>query len=139
MELRKIKSFKAMSEETEAFTAQLWVDGKHIANVKNNGQGGCNNITPLKPFTYKDVDEYRTDDWDYKISMMVSEFDEIRKNQSKCFYLRKGDNLETCEYYKSKFPKSITRLKGACNYSGWLTNKLNNFREQGFTILNTNL
>ena len=44
-ELRKVKVYRGMSEETEAFTAQLWVDGNYIADLKNDGHGGANRIT----------------------------------------------------------------------------------------------
>ena len=43
-ELRKVKIARSLSEETTAFTADLWVDGKHIGYVKNDGQGGANFI-----------------------------------------------------------------------------------------------
>ena len=33
-----------MSEGTTAFTADLWVDGKHIGDVRNDGSGGANFI-----------------------------------------------------------------------------------------------
>jgi len=46
-ELRKVKVYRGMSEETTAFTAQLWVDGEHIAYVKNDGRGGNNDIQHL--------------------------------------------------------------------------------------------
>jgi len=38
-ELRKVKVYRGMSEETTAFTAQLWVDGEHIAYLKNDKRG----------------------------------------------------------------------------------------------------
>lgn len=41
IELRKVKHLKSLSEETPAYTAQLWVDGAHFADVSNHGQGGC--------------------------------------------------------------------------------------------------
>lgn len=41
IELKKIKVAEHMSEETTAFTADLFVDGKNIGYVKNDGHGGC--------------------------------------------------------------------------------------------------
>jgi hypothetical protein len=41
IELKKIKVAEHMSEETTAFTAELFVDGKNIGYVKNDGRGGC--------------------------------------------------------------------------------------------------
>lgn len=41
IELRKVQHSKALSEETPAYAAQIWVDGKHFCDVKNQGHGGC--------------------------------------------------------------------------------------------------
>jgi len=41
LELRKIEHAKSLSEETPAYTAQVWVDGVHFCDVANHGQGGC--------------------------------------------------------------------------------------------------
>ena len=40
IELKKISYSKALSEETSAYAAQLWINGKHAADVSNHGQGG---------------------------------------------------------------------------------------------------
>ena len=46
-ELRKVKIYRGLSEETTAFTARLWWFRNHIGYVKNNGRGGANQIDPL--------------------------------------------------------------------------------------------
>ena len=43
VELKKIKSHDDMSDETNCFSAEVWVDGKYLARVSNDGQGGSNN------------------------------------------------------------------------------------------------
>lgn len=48
IELRKISHNKSLSEETPAYTAQVWVDGKHYCDVSNHGQGGCDMQHPPK-------------------------------------------------------------------------------------------
>lgn len=40
IELRKVSHSKSLSEETPAYTAQVWVDGVHFCDVSNHGQGG---------------------------------------------------------------------------------------------------
>ena len=137
-ELRKVKCFPELSEETEAFTAQLWIDGKHVANLKNDGHGGCNDVRPVRPFTYKDVEIYQTMQMDYEIGLRVIEMDEVRKKQSKGFYLRKGD-LENGEYFIAKFPKPLSQLKKYGNYSSWVADQKAQMESKGFTVLNTNL
>lgn len=46
IELRKIHYSKALSHETAAFTAEIWVDGKKRGSVENDGHGGANTIHP---------------------------------------------------------------------------------------------
>ena len=40
LELRNIKVYERMSEETTAFTADIFVDGKKVGHTKNEGIGG---------------------------------------------------------------------------------------------------
>jgi hypothetical protein len=43
-ELRKLKTFQELSRETNAFSAELWIDGKIAAYVENDGGGGSHMI-----------------------------------------------------------------------------------------------
>lgn len=42
-ELKGIKVYDRMSEETICYTATLYLDGKKAADVENGGKGGCTN------------------------------------------------------------------------------------------------
>jgi hypothetical protein len=42
IELRKVRFNEKMSDETNCFSAEIWVDGKHLADVSNRGCGGSN-------------------------------------------------------------------------------------------------
>jgi hypothetical protein len=44
IELKNIKYAAFASEETSCYEATLWVDGKKIGNVSNDGRGGCDNF-----------------------------------------------------------------------------------------------
>lgn len=46
IELKKLKVFEEMSEETTAFVADLWINGKKVAYCKNDGHGGCTYYSP---------------------------------------------------------------------------------------------
>jgi hypothetical protein len=48
LELKNIKFFEAGSQETNCFTADLYVDGNKIAYVNNDGHGGCTNYSTYK-------------------------------------------------------------------------------------------
>lgn len=39
--LKNVKFYEGMSEETNAFTADIYFDGKKIGFAKNDGHGGC--------------------------------------------------------------------------------------------------
>ena len=46
IELKNIKFYERMSEETNAFTADLYVNGKKVGYAKNEGHGGCTDYYP---------------------------------------------------------------------------------------------
>jgi hypothetical protein len=41
IELKNIKFSEALSEETNAFTADLYINGKKVGYCRNDGRGGC--------------------------------------------------------------------------------------------------
>lgn len=43
-ELKKVKFYEELSEETPCYVAELYVEGKKVANVKNDGRGGCADV-----------------------------------------------------------------------------------------------
>ena len=45
-ELRRVSYSATLSQETSAFTADIWVDGKKAGSAENHGTGGCTNIRP---------------------------------------------------------------------------------------------
>ncbi|MCK7559358.1 hypothetical protein MKQ70_32085 [Chitinophaga sedimenti] len=38
--LKGLRVYEEMSEETNAFSADLWIEGKKVAKAKNDGRGG---------------------------------------------------------------------------------------------------
>ena len=44
LQLKKIKIYDELSEETICFTAELYADGKKVATVKNDGRGGSTDV-----------------------------------------------------------------------------------------------
>lgn len=47
VELRKVSINRGLSEETTAFSAEIWIDGVFAGYAKNAGHGGCNDVTIL--------------------------------------------------------------------------------------------
>ena len=49
VELKSFKEHKELSDDSLAFSASLWIDGKRTAIVTNEGQGGPHRIQPTGP------------------------------------------------------------------------------------------
>ena len=49
VELKSFKEHKELSDDSLAFSASLWIDGKRTAIVTNEGQGGMHRIQPTGP------------------------------------------------------------------------------------------
>jgi hypothetical protein len=58
IELKNVKVAHHMSEETTAFTATLYINGKKAAHVKNDGRGGDNHPWFLDRELEKDFHEF---------------------------------------------------------------------------------
>lgn len=61
IEVRNLKHSASLSEETHAYTATIYVDGKPAFNASNHGTGGPDMYHPIAPFTWED--EKRIDEW----------------------------------------------------------------------------
>ena len=55
IELKAIKHCEWQSEETHSYQGRVYVDGKPMIDVGNDGHGGCDHQYPIKPFTDDDV------------------------------------------------------------------------------------
>lgn len=47
IELRNLQIFKRMSQETTAFAASIYIDGKKVGTANNGGTGGPTDYSPL--------------------------------------------------------------------------------------------
>lgn len=47
LDLKAIKFYESMSEETNCFQGKLYINNKYVADVKNNGQGGNTDVHPI--------------------------------------------------------------------------------------------
>ena len=53
--LKNLKVAASLSQETTAYTATVYVDGKPAFHASNHGTGGCDNYYPIAPFTAADL------------------------------------------------------------------------------------
>ena len=58
VQLKSIKHSPSLSEETYAFTANLYFDGVKVGVVSNRGCGGCNDVHLTDRTLYQEIEDY---------------------------------------------------------------------------------
>jgi len=58
LQLKNVKLYPERSEETTNFTAQVWYRCTHVADVDNNGQGGCHRVHVVQREMYDAMEEW---------------------------------------------------------------------------------
>ncbi len=58
IELRRINHNPRLSEETDAFTAEIWIDGERAFKARNQGQGGCDLYRQVGRWTEAEVNAW---------------------------------------------------------------------------------
>ena len=56
-QLKAIKFYESMSEETNCFQGKLYINNKYVADVKNTGQGGNTDVYHLNKLTGSIISE----------------------------------------------------------------------------------
>ena len=158
IELKSIKFSEAMSEETNAFTAILYVNGKKVGYCKNTGQGGCTNYDNLTPEDRKAIAEaeayckalpktkWKTMEFDQSLESVIDDLlaDWLKAKETKKFERKMlksilvgspDENRASYSYYNLKRPLSEIPKKPLQD----AVNKIKLKLRTGEVILNTNL
>lgn len=137
--LKNLKFHEDMSEETGCFSADLYEDGKLLAHVKNSGHGGCNDYTPAKGKTWKDIQGLNQIDTDCYIMQLAEELNIVKKNQSnKLVLLSEKDGKIYTLKYKHSFAK-MRKSWGEEKFKTLIGEQVKKQEAEGFKVLNTNL
>ena len=156
IELKSIKFSEAMSEETNAFTANLYINGKNVGYCKNQGHGGCTDYNANSPALRGVIAEaeayckalpkvkYKGMEWDESLEGVIDQLleDWLKAKETKKMERRMKTcvlvgvpNASSYAYYNFKRPLSeISKgelLGRVLNIKGKL--------DTGEVILNTNL
>jgi hypothetical protein len=75
---------KSLSEETQCFSLDLYVDGKKFAHVSNRGHGGCDEVHTYAPFTQDDLERV-TEEMKGDKFLVDSEFEQFDAGVSTLF------------------------------------------------------
>ena len=158
IELKSIKFSEAMSEETNAFTANLYINGKKVGYCKNQGHGGCtdyNADSPEDRKTIADAETYckalpkikwKTMEFDQSLESVIDQLleDWLKAKETKKFERKMlkavlvgspDEDRNSYSYYSFKIPLAKVNkghLQAAINT---IKSKLKN----GEVIINTNL
>ena len=127
IELKNVKHYESMSEETYCFEASLYVDGKRVGAVSNRGTGGCHDYdfdrkTEIKlnewckanlPKWSMFYDEEYDTDLELHISNLVTEFLDNKhlRNLLNKSVVVKDDTCKAGEFFEWKFSKYKGRTK----------------------------
>lgn len=58
IEIRKLKLHRELSEETNCYSAEIWIDGERAFLARNNGHGGADFYHRLGALTEQQVDDW---------------------------------------------------------------------------------
>jgi hypothetical protein len=159
LELKKVKISLSQSEETTAFTGELYIDGTKVANVSNAGRGGANRILPIDQtiasFLVRKADEFcktlppeideqvgeLSMDLEFWISLEVGKIvneNEINKKQKKNILI--GDTFgELVRYMKLPAIDDVLKLPDGRDYLKKIIVKVKSQLKSGEKILNKNI
>lgn len=159
LELRNVKVFKELSDETTCFHAILYVDGKKAADCSNRGNGGMTDVDFYNKETQEKVAEFCKEnpvvnyfgdkkyiygDVDIRVDELLVEIQmkkDLKAKQKNSLVLRK-EKLKDAPYVihayiKQLFP--IEKIMQDETKRNTLRRQIVDLRKQGYTIMNTNI
>jgi hypothetical protein len=161
LQLKNVYFSERLSEETNAFTADVWFKGKKVGYAKNDGHGGCTYIHSYDGMReeFKKAEAYAktlpdivtdfkgkdgkpfviTSDLESQVEEMFTNWldvKEIKKNEKKGIFYQKPNGVRATTYWKGwTIPKLLERPDGRALIIYHLAELI----AEGNTILNTNL
>lgn len=158
-ELKAIKFYESMSEETNCFQGKLYINGKYVADVKNSGQGGNTDIYPVSKVTGEviaEAEKYlsqqpkkKCDMYDFEyVRTVESEVDDlladwlqVKEDKKLLKQMDKGILYGTKYHYQMIYWKNTTLVAMLKNPIGQARVKqiIQDLKAKGETILNTNI
>ena len=101
IELKNFKHSEFMSQETHAFEATVWVDGKRAFTAENDGHGGADFYLPVKGQTRKDMTKIHKQIRDHHL-------EEVFNDMNKTFFRNCPD--EDNEWVKNLSDEAIVEI-----------------------------
>lgn len=158
LELKNIKFYESMSEETNCFQANLFINGKKIADVRNQGQGGPTDYHVLdfkNQQILRDAEAYCltlpkekiTDTFDFqptlesKIDDLLEAWLKVKEEKKLLKQMEKGILYGTPYNYRMTYWTNTTLIALLNNPIGKarITKIVHDLVAKGENILNTNI
>ena len=165
IELKRIEFSERLSEETNAFTADIWCDGKKVGICKNDGRGGCTDYYGFEKYHSDDIkrmEDYcktlppivytqENEGFDMTLDMNLEHYidnlfeDWLKEKENKKLLKKMEKGLLISK--NPKFTYSIITWKNQ-TIEGMLRNTvltaslkqtIKKYRGEGYTIMNTNI
>lgn len=160
--LKNVKFSESLSEETNAFTANVYVNNKHVGYARNDGRGGCTNVYAIGETRERDIfkltEKFLLEQPDINIgseakpfmvdcnmeNVVDKLFEEwlLKKEEKKIEKLcEKGIVYKTIGGYATLTWKNntIKTLSNNTYYRKMLFDKVNELKKEGKEIVNKNL
>lgn len=162
LQLKNVHFSERLSEETNAFTADIFFRGKKVGYAKNDGNGGCTNIShyPEQRENFQAAEEYArslpdiqttftkgvggepyviTFNLENQVDELFSQWlekKEIQKFEKKGIFYQEPNGRRSTVFWKG-YP--IKKLLQHPQGEGLIRAKILELQSAGNTILNTNL
>ena len=153
LKLKSVYFSERMSEETNAFTADLWLGNKKVAYIKNDGHGGStyyNAYDKMRPLLTKAEIyaqslprvKYRNAEWDMNLEHLIDDmFTEWLKNKELSKHSKKGILYKTKEGKEMLYSwkgMTITKMLNDPIGQSRIRVAILGLKGEGATILNNN-
>jgi hypothetical protein len=164
IELKNVKFYESLSEETNCFTADIFFEGKKLGYCKNEGNGGNTDYNlydynkidilkkiekhflslPKKVIKYNDTTFEIESNFENHIDelfenwLKVREQKKISKGFSKGICYSKNGNIYIIEYKSNGKNVPIEYVMKSEQGKATIKNKVNELKGLGYSILNTN-
>ena len=161
LELKNVKFYESMSEETNCFQADLFINSKKIAYVKNTGQGGCTDYYAIDSTIAKEImrnaeqhflslPEEKHEEYDFnyqptlenRIDDLFEEWLRVKEDKKFAKQMEKGllyGMNKMYSYYIQPFNAPIKAMLMTDKGREVLRNKILEIKENGNSIFNTNI
>ena len=159
LDLKAIKFYESMSEETNCFQGKLYINNKYVADVKNNGQGGNTDVYPIDKLCGMIIQN--TNEWlasqpkkksiefnfeyirtlESEVDDLFADWLQVKEDKKFIKQMDKGIMYGTKYHYQMTYWKNTTLTAFMQSEVGKARVKevIKDLKAKGETILNTNI